>query len=53
VEKSISELIGFFHLNQVSTSMVIKVDLDLAMSILASNLYRLFAVDFERYEDMA
>ena len=35
VEKSISEQIEFFHLNKVSSSMVIKVDFDLTMSILA------------------
>jgi hypothetical protein len=32
--------------------MVIKVDFDLAMSILAHNLYSLFAMDFERHEHM-
>ena len=40
VEKSISEQVDFFHLNLVSSSMVIKVDFDLTMSILANNLYR-------------
>ena len=46
VEKSISEQIDFFHLNLVSSSMVIKVDFDLTMSILANNLYRLFALQW-------
>ena len=45
VEQEISEHIHFFHLNQVSSSMVIKVDFDLTMSILAHNLYRLLAQD--------
>ena len=45
VEQDISEQIHFFHLNQVSSSMVIKVDFDLTISILAHNLYRLLAVD--------
>lgn len=49
VEKGISEQIDFFHLNRLSSSMVIKVDFDLTMSILAHNLYRLFAKDLERY----
>lgn len=53
VEKSISEQIDFFHLNRVSSSMVIKVDFDLTMSITAHNLYRLLAMDFERYENHA
>jgi len=49
VEKGISEQIDFFHLNRVSSSMVIKVDFDLTMSITAHNLYRLFAKELERY----
>jgi hypothetical protein len=49
VEKSISEQIKFFHLNKVSSSMVIKVDFDLTMSILAHNILRLFAMDLPGY----
>lgn len=49
VEKGISEQIEFFHLNKVSSSMVIKVDFDLTMSILAHNLLRVFAIDLEGY----
>ncbi len=45
VEQEIDEHIQFFHLNRVSSSMVIKVDFDLTMSILAHNLYRLLAAD--------
>jgi hypothetical protein len=51
VEKAISEQIEFFHLNSVSLSMVIKVDFDLTMTILAHNLYRLFAMQLERYSN--
>lgn len=50
VEKGISEQIEFFHLNNVSSSMVIKVDFDLTMSILAHNLYRIIALNLEGYE---
>lgn len=53
VEKSISEQIDFFHLNMVSSSMVIKVDFDLTMSILANNLYRLLALELERYSHLS
>jgi len=53
VEKSISDQIDFFHLNLVSSSMVIKVDFDLTMSILAHNLYRLFALELGRYADFS
>ena len=52
VEKVISEQIEFFHLNRVSSSMVIKVDFDLTMSILAHNLYRLFALELGRYSNL-
>lgn len=53
VEKGISEQIEFFHLNRVSSSMVIKVDFDLTMTILAHNIYRLFANDMERYSEFS
>jgi hypothetical protein len=53
VEKEISEHIDFFHLNMVSSSMVIKVDFDLTMSILAHNLYRLFALELGRYANLS
>lgn len=45
VEKTISEQIEFFHLNRLSSSMVIKVDFDLTMTLLTHNLYRLLAAD--------
>jgi hypothetical protein len=53
VEKEISEQVEFFHLNKLSSSMVIKVDFDLTMSILAHNLYRLFALELERYSALS
>ncbi len=53
VEKSISEQIDFFHLNRVSSSMVIKVDFDLTMSILAHNILRLFAMDLPDYSHLS
>jgi len=53
VEKGIAEQIDFFHLNRVSSSMVIKVDFDMVMTILAHNLYRLLALEFDRYKNMS
>jgi len=53
VEKSIAEQIDFFHLNRLSSSMVIKVDFDLVMTILAHNLYRLLALELGRYQHLA
>jgi hypothetical protein len=43
VENEISEQIHFFHLNRNSSGIVVKVDFDLTMTILAHNLYRLLA----------
>ena len=51
VEQDIAEQTYFFHLNKVSSSMVIKVDFDLTMSILAHNIFRLFAQDLAGFEN--
>jgi len=51
IEKEISEQIYFFHLNKASSSIVIKVDFDLTMSIMAHNLYRLLAMELPGYEN--
>ena len=53
VEKGISEQIDFFHLNRVSSSMVIKVDFDFTMTILTHNLFRLFAREMPRYSHLS
>lgn len=53
VEQEIDEQIQFFHLNRLSSSMVIKVDFDLTMSILAHNLYRLLAFDLSGYSHLS
>jgi hypothetical protein len=50
VEKEISEHIEFFHLNRNSSGMVIKVDFELTMTILAHNLYRLLSMCLPGYE---
>ena len=49
LEKGISEQIEFFHLNRNCSGMVIKVDFDLTMSILAHNIYRIFSLDLSGY----
>ena len=49
VETDISELIDFFHLNRNNSGIVIKVDFDLTMTILAHNLYRLLALELPGY----
>jgi hypothetical protein len=50
VEQEISEQVSFFHLNQLSSSIVVKVDFDLALSLLAHNLYRKLATTIPKYE---
>ena len=49
VENEISEQIHFFHLNRNSSGIVVKVDYDLTMTILAHNLYRLLALKLPGY----
>ena len=49
VETEISEQIHFFHLNRNCSGIVVKVDFDLTMTILAHNLYRLLAAELQGY----
>lgn len=49
IENEIQEHVDFFHLNRNSSGIVIKVDFDLTMTILAHNLYRLLAKEIPRY----
>jgi transposase len=49
IETEISEQIDFFFFFRNSSGIVVKVDFDLTMTILAHNLYRLFCKDFEGY----
>lgn len=50
VEQEIAEQISFFHLNQLSSSIVVKVDFDLTLTLLAHNLYRCLAAQIDRHE---
>jgi len=50
IENEIQEHVDFFHLNRNSSGIVIKVDFDLTMTILAHNLYRLLAREIPRYK---
>lgn len=50
VEKGIAEQIAFFHLNNVSSSIVVKVDFDLTMTLTAHNFYRIIAQDLDGFE---
>jgi transposase len=49
VETEISEQIHFFHLNRNCSGIVVKVDFDLTMTLLAHNLNRLLALGVPGY----
>ncbi len=50
VEQEIAEQVTFFQLNHPSSSIVIKVDFDLTLSLLAHNLYRKLANELSGFE---
>ena len=50
VEQEIAEQIAFFNLNSPSSSIVVKVDFDLTLSLLAHNLYRKLARELTGFE---
>ena len=50
VEQEIAEQVDFFHLNQPSSSIVVKVDFDLTLSVIAHNLYRKLALRLPGFE---
>lgn len=50
VEQEIAEHIDFFHLNNPSSSIVVKVDFDLTLSLLAHNLYKEFSNKLTGFE---
>jgi hypothetical protein len=50
VEQEIAEQIAFFHLNTPSSSIVVKVDFDLTLSLLAHNLYKHLAQKLYGFE---
>jgi hypothetical protein len=50
VEQEIAEQISFFHLNNPSSSIVVKVDFDLTLSLLAHNLYGVLTRSIRGFE---
>jgi len=50
VEQEIAEQISFFHLNTPSSSIVVKVDFDLTLSLLAHNLFRVLSSSIPGFE---
>ncbi len=52
VEQSIAEQIGFYHLNRLNSSIVVKVDFDLTMSVFAETIYKLFGNQIPGFENV-
>ena len=51
IEQAISEHVEFYHLNRLNSSIVVKVDFDLTMSVLADTVYKLFSMQIPRFEN--
>ena len=50
VEQEIAEQVDFFHLNSPSSSIVVKVDFDLTLSVFAHNLFRVLTRQLPGFE---
>jgi len=51
VENLISEAVKFFHLNALSSPILVKVHLDVAMTMIADTLYNMLAQKLRGFED--
>jgi transposase len=51
IENALSDAVRFFHMNALSSTVALKVDFDLALLVIASGLYRLFANRMRGYAD--
>jgi hypothetical protein len=51
VEQAISEQVEFYHLNRLNSSIVVKVDFDLTMSVFADTVYKLFSQQIPGFEN--
>lgn len=51
IENALSDAVRFFHANALSSSVGMKVDFDLALLVIASGLYRRFAMQMRGYSD--
>lgn len=49
IENSLSDAVRFFHIDALSSAVALKVDLDMALLVLASGLYRLLAQRMRGY----
>jgi transposase len=50
MENKLSELVGFFNLNALSSPIMIRIHFDILWTMVADTLYHLFARDLRRFE---
>jgi len=51
IENALSDAVRFFHMDALSSAVGLKVDLDMALLVIASGLYRLLARRMRGYSD--
>lgn len=51
IENALSDAVRFFHMDALSSAVALKVDFDMALLVIASGLYRLFAAPMRGYAD--
>ncbi len=51
IENKISEFVKFFSLNALSSPIMIRIQFDVLLTMIADTLYKLFAKDIERFEN--
>jgi len=52
VENKLSELVAFFNLNALSSPIMIRIHFDVLWTVIADTLYRRFAQDLRRFENV-
>ncbi len=51
IENALSDAVRFFHMDALSSAVVLKVDFDMSLLVVASGLYRLLAQKMRGYAD--
>jgi hypothetical protein len=51
IENNIQENVDFFSLNALSSPIIVKVDFDIAMTLVANTLYKILAGKFKLFEN--
>ena len=51
IENKIADLVKFFSINALSSPIMIRIQFDVVMTMIADTLYKLLAYDLKRFED--